>query len=49
MRYKSLVMLHLKIGLEMKAHEATIYAKTDSLPLPYAEEEIILKAYKQLN
>lgn len=30
-----------KIGLEMKAHEATIYAKTDSLPLPYAEEEII--------
>ena len=30
-----------KIGLEMKAHEATIYAKTDNLPLPYAEEEII--------
>lgn len=30
-----------KIGLEMKAHEATIFAKTDSLPLPYAEEEII--------
>ena len=30
-----------KIGLEMKAHEATIYAKTDSLPLPYAEEDII--------
>ena len=30
-----------KIGLEMKAHEATIYAKTDRLPLPYAEEEII--------
>lgn len=30
-----------KIGLEMKAHEATIYAKTDSLPLPYAEEEIV--------
>ena len=30
-----------KIGLEMRAHEATIYAKTDSLPLPYAEEEII--------
>ena len=30
-----------KIGLEMKAHEATIYAKTDSLPLPYAEEEVI--------
>ena len=29
-----------KIGLEMKVHEATIYAKTDSLPLPYAEEEI---------
>lgn len=30
-----------KIGLEMKVHEAKIYAKTDSLPLPYAEEEII--------
>lgn len=30
-----------KVGIEMKAHEATIYAKTDSLPLPYAEEEII--------
>lgn len=30
-----------KIGIEMKAHEATIYAKTDSLPLPYAEDEII--------
>lgn len=30
-----------KIGLEMKAHEATIYGKTESLPLPYAEEEII--------
>ena len=30
-----------KIGLEMKAHEATIYAKTDNLPLPYAEEEIV--------
>ena len=30
-----------KIGLEMKAHEATIYAKTDSLPLPYAEEEVV--------
>lgn len=30
-----------KIGLEMKAHEATIYAKTDSLPLPYAEDEVI--------
>lgn len=30
-----------KIGIEMKAHEATIYAKTDSLPLPYAEEEIV--------
>lgn len=30
-----------KIGLEMRAHEATIYAKTDSLPLPYAEDEII--------
>lgn len=30
-----------KIGLEMKAHEATIFAKTDSLPLPYAEEEIV--------
>lgn len=29
------------IGIEMKAHEATIYAETDSLPLPYAEEEII--------
>lgn len=30
-----------KIGIEMKAHEATIYAKTESLPLPYAEEDII--------
>lgn len=30
-----------KIGIEMKAHEATIYAKTDSLPLPYSEDEII--------
>ena len=30
-----------KIGIEMLAHEATIYAKTESLPLPYAEEEII--------
>lgn len=30
-----------KVGLEMKAHEATIYAKTESLPLPYAEEEVI--------
>ena len=30
-----------KVGLEMKAHEATIYAKTGSLPLPYAEDEII--------
>lgn len=29
------------VGIEMKAHEATIYAKTESLPLPYAEEEII--------
>ena len=29
------------IGIEMKAQEATIYAKEDSLPLPYAEEEII--------
>ena len=29
------------IGIEMKAHEATIYAETGSLPLPYAEEEII--------
>lgn len=29
------------IGVEMKAHEATIYAETDSLPLPYAEEEVI--------
>lgn len=29
------------IGVEMKAHEATIYAETGSLPLPYAEEEII--------
>ena len=30
-----------KIGIEMKAHEATIYAKAGSLPLPYAEEEVI--------
>ena len=30
-----------RVGIEMKAHEATIYAKTASLPLPYAEEEII--------
>lgn len=30
-----------KIGIEMKAHEATIYAKTDSLPLPYSEDEVI--------
>ena len=29
------------IGIEMKAQEAIIYAKEDSLPLPYAEEEII--------
>lgn len=29
------------IGIDMKAQEATIYAKEDSLPLPYAEEEII--------
>ena len=29
------------VGIEMKAHEATIYAKTGSLPLPYSEEEII--------
>lgn len=29
------------IGIEMKAQEAKIYAKEDSLPLPYAEEEII--------
>ena len=29
------------IGIEMKAQEATIYAKEDSLPLPYAEEEVI--------
>lgn len=29
------------IGVEMKAHEATIYAETGSLPLPYAEEEVI--------
>ena len=30
-----------KIGIEMKSQEATIYAKAESLPLPYAEEEII--------
>lgn len=30
-----------KVGINMKAHEAIIYAKTDSLPLPYSEEEII--------
>lgn len=30
-----------KIGIEMKALEANIYAKTEALPLPYAEEEII--------
>lgn len=29
------------VGIEMKVHEATIYAKTASLPLPYAEEEVI--------
>lgn len=29
------------IGVVMKAQEATIYAKEESLPLPYAEEEII--------
>lgn len=29
------------IGIEMKAQEATIYAKEDKLPLPYAEEEVI--------
>jgi len=29
------------VGVVMKAHEATIYAKTASLPLPYAEEEVI--------
>ena len=29
------------IGIEMKAQEATIYAKEDNLPLPYAEEEVI--------
>lgn len=29
------------IGIEMKAQEAKIYAKEDSLPLPYAEEEVI--------
>lgn len=30
-----------KIGIEMKAQEATIYAKAESLPLPYAENRII--------
>lgn len=32
-----------KIGIIMKAHEATIYANADKdkLPLPYAEEEVI--------
>ena len=30
-----------QIGFQMKAHEATIYAKSETLPLPYAEEEII--------
>lgn len=32
-----------KIGIVMKAHEATIYASADKdkLPLPYAEEEVI--------
>lgn len=30
-----------KIGIEMKSQEAKIYAKTESLPLPYAEEEVI--------
>ena len=29
------------IGVEMKAHEATIYAKAESLPLPYSEEDVI--------
>ena len=30
-----------KIGIEMKPQEALICAKTESLPLPYAEEEIV--------
>lgn len=30
-----------KIGIEMKSQLATIYAKAESLPLPYAEEEVI--------
>lgn len=30
-----------KIGIEMKSQEAKIYAKTESLPLPYAEEEVV--------
>lgn len=30
-----------QVGIQMKAHEATIYAKVENLPLPYAEEEII--------
>lgn len=30
-----------KVGIEMMAHEATVYAKTESLPLPYAEDELI--------
>ena len=30
-----------KIGIEMKAQEANIYAKAESLPLPYAENRIV--------
>ena len=30
-----------KIGLEMKAQQATIYSKADNLPLPYAENRVI--------
>ena len=30
-----------KVGIEMKAHEAAIYAKSESLPLPYSEDDII--------
>lgn len=30
-----------KIGIEMKAQEANIFAKSESLPLPYAENRIV--------
>lgn len=30
-----------QVGFQMKAHEATVYAKVETLPLPYAEDSII--------